>query len=442
MNRVLVIGIDGGDYHLINKWLPKLPNLERIANTGVFNKLESVIPTLSCPSWPCMFTGKTPNELEMYDFVDFHTGSVFNSNDWWDKSMFKAFDDKGVKQCLVNIPVSYPPRKLAHGVLTCGLGTPGYQNAVWTYPKELSQAFTFKKHPLYTPINISKHGLEKENYSRLLMLMADEHELVEKLINSYWNLFFCVFYSLDPTQHYFWRCMDEQHPRHTHDNYVNTIFSFYSSVDRIIGKIESLLPRHVAVVLSDHGFGPYHRGFNVNAWLAQNGCLKYSKFGNSTITEMLTNKLVRILPRAVLDVLSPYVPSEIKERFSTRQHLSNMIEELEEYIDWKETVAYSPSMASGAIFTQTQEQAEQLAIGLSNLKLKTVMNNPICKELPSLFIIGDKDYPMSELSNRNIWLQHAWSGSHTLNGVFFCSEKVSCNKVTNTRAVLEDLLTS
>ena len=58
-------------------------------------------------------------------------------------------------------------------------------------------------------------------------------------------------------------------------------------MDRLLGEMLALLPDDVLVViLSDHGFGPFHKFFHINNWLVEQGWLKFKRTPLSQIKRL------------------------------------------------------------------------------------------------------------------------------------------------------------
>ena len=100
------------------------------------------------------------------------------------------------------------------------------------------------------------------------------------------GLFFFYFSSLDLNSHMFWRLMDARHPEYDPtlaDENGSAIADFYQQMDQVLGEV---LPhvddRTLLLVVSDHGFAPYYRSFNLNTWLRNNG---YIKLKNNTTAD-------------------------------------------------------------------------------------------------------------------------------------------------------------
>ena len=95
------------------------------------------------------------------------------------------------------------------------------------------------------------------------------------------GLFFFYFSSLDLNSHMFWRLMDPNHPEYDPASAARNggaIAGFYEQMDQVLGEAMARLDNHTTLlVVSDHGFAPYARSFNLNSWLMQNGYLKLRK---------------------------------------------------------------------------------------------------------------------------------------------------------------------
>jgi len=95
------------------------------------------------------------------------------------------------------------------------------------------------------------------------------------------KLFISVFTATDRAAHMLTRLTDATHP--THDEalaaeYGDTIKNTYIWMDEAVGKVKAALgPDDTLILLSDHGFHSFKRGFNTNTWLAENGYLALKK---------------------------------------------------------------------------------------------------------------------------------------------------------------------
>lgn len=107
------------------------------------------------------------------------------------------------------------------------------------------------------------------------------------------GVFFFYFSSLDLNSHMFWRLIDPKHPEYDAalaDQNGSAIADFYQQMDQVLSEILARVDdRTTLLVLSDHGFAPYYRSFNLNTWLLHNGYIKLKDVANSDTSEPLAN---------------------------------------------------------------------------------------------------------------------------------------------------------
>jgi predicted AlkP superfamily phosphohydrolase/phosphomutase len=92
------------------------------------------------------------------------------------------------------------------------------------------------------------------------------------------GLITCVFDGTDRLQHTFWRDIDETHPARPDQDVLdsrNVIDDLYRRMDDLVGKTMARCrdDHTVLMVISDHGFGPFRHGVDLNRWLEENGYL-------------------------------------------------------------------------------------------------------------------------------------------------------------------------
>jgi len=92
------------------------------------------------------------------------------------------------------------------------------------------------------------------------------------------GLLFYYISSTDQRQHMFWRLLDDKHPAYDPvlaRTFGGTIEATYREADAILDRALTKVDKEtVVLVMSDHGFNPYYRSFNLNTWLRTNGYLK------------------------------------------------------------------------------------------------------------------------------------------------------------------------
>lgn len=89
------------------------------------------------------------------------------------------------------------------------------------------------------------------------------------------GLLFFYFSTLDLNSHMFWRAQDPSHPRHSPElarDFGWFLPELYQTMDRAIGQaLRNLGDQGTLLVVSDHGFAPFSRCFNLNSWLRDQG---------------------------------------------------------------------------------------------------------------------------------------------------------------------------
>jgi predicted AlkP superfamily phosphohydrolase/phosphomutase len=88
------------------------------------------------------------------------------------------------------------------------------------------------------------------------------------------GLFFFYFSSLDLNVHMFYRSLDPNSPLHasTEPRFKGAVRELYRQMDQVIGQaLDARDGQTEVIVISDHGFAPFNRSFNLNTWLAESG---------------------------------------------------------------------------------------------------------------------------------------------------------------------------
>jgi predicted AlkP superfamily phosphohydrolase/phosphomutase len=98
---------------------------------------------------------------------------------------------------------------------------------------------------------------------------------IDELRNDPPSLLVSVFTGTDSASHMFFRLMDPQHPRYDSElasKYGDAILRVYQAMDQTVGEIERVMkPGGTLLIVSDHGFHTWRKGFNTNTWLVENG---------------------------------------------------------------------------------------------------------------------------------------------------------------------------
>ncbi|MFH0981591.1 MAG: alkaline phosphatase family protein [Planctomycetota bacterium] len=110
------------------------------------------------------------------------------------------------------------------------------------------------------------------------LVYQERMKLLDYALERYPSGFLFFYYGgTDLIGHMFWGARTPNHPALTSEDqqrYAHEIERVYQDADRALGKVLDRCPDATILVISDHGFDTFTRGFNLNTWLLQNGYLK------------------------------------------------------------------------------------------------------------------------------------------------------------------------
>jgi predicted AlkP superfamily phosphohydrolase/phosphomutase len=127
-------------------------------------------------------------------------------------------------------------------------------------------------------------ALERDDMSEAMFLedvhrtMAWREQLVVDEIDAGdFDLLVGAWTGTDRVAHMFWGYRDPEHPRYSaamFKKYGRAVEDTYLKMDSIVGNVMTRLePDDLLMVMSDHGFHSFRKGFSVNTWLVRNGYL-------------------------------------------------------------------------------------------------------------------------------------------------------------------------
>ena len=159
--RVFVMGFDGLDPTLTRKFMAegKLPNLQKLANSGTFRTLGTTQPSESPVAWASFATGVNPGKHNIFDFLVRDLDTYMPDLAMVDKkshplkllwgtipiarpmplstrggtSFWVTAGRDGVQSKVLTVPVTFPPEEVEHGELLAGLPLPDLRGTVGTF---------------------------------------------------------------------------------------------------------------------------------------------------------------------------------------------------------------------------------------------------------------------------------------------------------------------
>ncbi len=279
--RVAVIGLDSIPPELLfDKFLDRLPNLKRLVSTGIYGKLKSTIPAITCPAWTSMVTSVNPGRLGIYGFrnrlaYDYEGLQFVTSRLVKEPTLWSLLSAQNKKVIVIGVPQTYPPSPV-NGCMITGFLTPNTSHN-YTYPEELKSEVEYIT---------GGYKLDVENFRTddKAPVIRSVYEMTEKRFklarnfvqNKEWDFFMMVEIGPDRLHHAFWKYFDTNHPGYFAGNvYENVIPDYYLYLDKEIGDFISLLDHNTTImVVSDHGVRMMEGGICINEWLINNGYLK------------------------------------------------------------------------------------------------------------------------------------------------------------------------
>ncbi len=270
-----MIGLDGVGLPLVQDLMARglMPTFAKLAGEGTLAPMRSSIPTISSVSWTGFMTGRNPGKHGIYGFTDVKPGtlSLFFPNfgnvraeTLWDVA------GRAGKRCLVlNIPNTYPAREL-NGALVSGFVAVNLERAVWP-PRLLPR---LKERGYRIDVEYMNADQRPDAFFADLdvVLEARRRVYLELLREEAWDLFVGVITECDRLHHYFYAHYADPAAAH-HQRFLD----FYRRLDDVLGELVAALPSGTPLfIVADHGHTVIHREFYPNAWLRQQGLLRFS----------------------------------------------------------------------------------------------------------------------------------------------------------------------
>lgn len=130
---------------------------------------------------------------------------------------------------------------------------------------------------------IEEGRIDEEAFITMCDEIVDEQEkmLWYELNKFSEGLLASAFFSTDRIQHIFWVTRDPMHPLYDKayaGRYGKVIDEYYRKMDRILGEVlKGVNDRTALIVFSDHGFSSFRRSVHLNTWLVQKGFMKLTR---------------------------------------------------------------------------------------------------------------------------------------------------------------------
>ena len=283
MSKIVIIGIDGLDPFLLDRWKDTLPSFRDLIKVNTDIMIESTTPPDSICAWASIFTGDNPAEHGLIESIDYLAPKKLEkhkdrSADFRGRTFWDIVSDKGKEVCIINPFIAYPAWKV-NGVMVSG---PVFEGGkISAYPESIIKKYDFPS--LGGMVDFPD---KKELEGFLIRTKEVTEQLADVSLKMYKDLgpdlFFLTFLTLDRIKHFFWRYIDRDDIYYPGKNpFENSIKDFYKVLDNIIGNFIKSLDKDTALlVISDHG----HRrrcvkSLNLNEILREKGYISTDVIG-------------------------------------------------------------------------------------------------------------------------------------------------------------------
>ena len=438
--KVLVVGLDGATWDVILPFVREgnLPTFRKLLEEGSWGILKSTLPPVTVPAWPSFATGKNPAKFGIYNFliVDNKTGGVriVRSTDVKSKKIWDYLSFHGMKSIILNHPVTYPPEKI-NGIMVSGMLTPPGSND-YTYPPEILRELKELGYVIEPDPEIVKTKWDtKEFVDELIRTIKKRTKTVLHLMKYYsWDFFFVLFRATDIVQHKQFQDREK-------------LLKIYTEIDKSLSTIINTIPEDTIIILmSDHGFCEFKKGFNITKWLYELGYIKLKKRDTaqrnlkiSLLTKLgiTQDSIIGILRKLHLDWIRKYIPVSFKSKLP-----SSPVE-----IDLKESLIYPGILFTGASQylsinrekIRSEDEYEKLRneiiLKLSSLrdpktggsvieavyKKEEVYSGPYLRDAPDIIFLLKRGYGLttSIYLNSSIFEDiYSPFGTHHIDGIF------------------------
>jgi len=327
-DRVLVIGIDGGTWDVLDPLMSDgtMPNLADLTAQGAKGVLHSVYPPLTPPAWATVLTGKDPGGHGIFDFrrtlsrfapPSSRTREFVSSRALPRPYVYDLIGEAGKRIISINVPLTYPPHKI-NGLMVTGMFTP--RGSAFTYPASLQeklQGYEIDLPPGEGP-QMADWLLKEEKTvkyeSDLLVrgcrriLQTRTRTALELMRSEAWDLFFVVFTGSDRISHHLWDEL-QRLDRPGLGPMNKDIRQFFAELDSAISAlVKAAGPSTSTILVSDHGFGPSPtKHVNFDLWLEKEQLAHRKK---RSVLELLRripgNKAARTTTKKLLRFVLPH----------------------------------------------------------------------------------------------------------------------------------------
>lgn len=274
--RLLVVIFDCAEKTLVEKWMAEghLPNLKKLHDRGAYGPLASTADLLVATPGPVAMTSQWPAENGFVCWMQWRPDQQTEQRcdpSWapW-TPFYRRLGPLGKRVIAIDVPMAYEPVPF-DGMEIVSWGSYDKLGEVASYPPELYPKLAKKYHKL--PM-----GPELGELSGIRFQLKLKNELIhgtekagdacrDLLRDEKWDLFIAGLGATHRAGHNFWdhgSFRETNPPAELVAEYDNALRDVYAAADRQLGKMLSVIPDDVAVVVyATHGMGPSTSRFDL-----------------------------------------------------------------------------------------------------------------------------------------------------------------------------------
>ena len=281
--KVLVIGIDCAAPALVfDSWLDDLPNIKKLVKEGVWGRMFSSVPPITCPAWMCMMTSKNPGKLGIFGFRNRSNYAykeiwIANSTVIKEPTLWDIISREGYSVGMIGVPQTYPPRPV-NGFMVTDFLAPD-TSADYTYPSYIKDEIKAAVGNYILDCDEFRTEDKDALLAEIYDMTKKRFDLVEAFLAKSPDFYMFVEMGVDRIYHGFWKYMDKTHRKYVAGNkYENSIKEYHQYIDKRIGELLKKIDDDTVVLLvSDHGAKKMEGAININDWLMSEGYLTLEK---------------------------------------------------------------------------------------------------------------------------------------------------------------------
>lgn len=349
IKKLIVLGIDGMDWDVIQRYKDDMPNLYGMMEKNGFPRMRSVFPADTTPAWSTIYTGLDPSEHGIINFVNVGAKAntykplVFDDSAFKGRTFWDILNQKGLS-CAVVLPMNIKEGWEINGLMI----TRPNEGHIRVYPESKASVYKLNEQVLGTEGKFTSEaslpGLRDEFFAKV-----DEETRLTRLVieNEDADVLFSYFSTTDGIQHDFWRHCDPNHPEYPgHNEHENVIRDMYVYMDKFVGEVMQKQPDTPLLIISDHGHGarPVYVA-RINELLRRGGYL--TPKGNGEISKpSMKKRIKKLIKKTSIGVVKgiglPKWAMKLAKKFPVWKSLFASSADF----DWERTQAYLSDLSA------------------------------------------------------------------------------------------------